>query len=108
DLYVRYEQAFPNVDVAVDLGYSQLAYRHADNRDSPLVRGELIWRASERSRLVVVASDQFTDAANTAISDVGGTAIPDQVLIGGETLTAAVYRERRVALGYAYDGTRAA
>ena len=108
DLYVRYEQAFPNVDVAVDLGYSQLAYRHADNRDSPLVRGELIWRASERSRLVVVASDQFTDAANTAISDVGGTAIPDQVLIGRETLTAAVYREQRVALGYAYDGTRAA
>lgn len=108
DLYARYERTFPNVDVAIDLGYSQLVYRQMDNRTNPLVRGRLAWRASERSSLVLLASDQFTDAANTAISDVGGTAIPDQVLIGGETLTAAVYEEQRVALGYTYDGPRMA
>lgn len=108
DLYVRYERVFPSFEVGLDLGYSRLDYRHTGHRSNPLARGELTWHPSERSSFTLFAADQFTDAATAAINDVGGeTTIPDRALISGDTITAAVYRQQRIALGYAYDGTRA-
>ncbi len=109
DLYARYEQSFPNLDLGVDLGYSRLDYRQTGSRSNPLFRAELAWRASERSRFTLFAANQFSDAADAAISEVGdagGTLIPDRVLIDGGTITAAVYEEQRVELGYAYQGAR--
>lgn len=110
DLYMRYERTFPNFNLGVDLGYSRLDYRQTANRTNPLVRAELAWRPSERSSFTLAAASQFSDAADAAIRegvDVGGTSIPDRVLIDGGTITAAVYEEQRIALGYAYRGTRA-
>lgn len=107
DLYARYERTFSNGDLGVDLGYSRLDYRQTGHSSNPLVRGEFAWRPSERSSFTLFAANQFNDAATAAFSDVGGAAIPDRVLIEGETITAAVYREQRITLGYTYDGTRA-
>ncbi|WP_222564832.1 surface lipoprotein assembly modifier [Novilysobacter antarcticus] len=107
DLYARYERTFPNFDFGVDVGYSHLNYRDADDRSNPLVRAQLAWRPSHRSRLTLFAANQFADAAYTAISDVGTTSIPERVLIDGRTITAAIYEEKRVALGYDYRGERA-
>ena len=107
DLYARYERTFPNLDYNVDLGYSRLDYRDAGGRSNPLVRAELAWRPSQRSRLTLFAANQFADAAYTAISDVGRTSIPERVLIDGQSITAAIYREQRVALSYDYRGDRA-
>jgi hypothetical protein len=110
DAFARYTQLLNRFDLELDLGYSWYQPDVGSDRTSPLVRGLVGWRASERSRFDLVATRQFSDTAEALLGQVGGVGtvptVPPLVIIGGETVDSATYEETSVEFGYAYNGVR--
>jgi len=110
DAFARYTQLLNRFDLELDLGYSWYQPDVGSDRTSPLVRGMVGWRASERSRFDLVAARRFSDTAEALLGQVGGAgtvpSLPPLVIIGGETVDSATYEETSVEFGYAYNGVR--
>ena len=108
EAYASYSRRFNRFDTLLDAGYARLDYDDAPSRNSPLLRAELGWRPSERSRFSVSAANQFSDAADNALNAIAGAeqGIPDSVLVGRSTITPSAYEERRLNLAYEYTGVR--
>lgn len=110
DAFARYTQQLNRFDLELDLGYSWYQPDVGSDRTSPLVRGLVGWRASERSRFDLVAARRFSDTAEALLGQVGGVGtvptVPPLVIIGGETVDSATYEETSVEFGYAYNGVR--
>lgn len=108
EAYASYSRRFNNFDTLLDAGYARLDYSDGQTRNNPLLRAELGWRMSERSRFSVNAANQFSDAATSALSAIGGAevGVPDSVLTGRSTITPSAYEERRINVGYEYTGVR--
>lgn len=107
DLFARYERDFARFDMTVDAGHSRIEYVAGGSEDNPLLRGEFGWHVGARSRVSLVALEQFSDAAGV-VEDAGtATAIPDSVLVASSSsFQSSAYRERRYSAGYDYAGTR--
>jgi hypothetical protein len=110
DAFARYTQMLNRFDLELDLGYSWYQPDVGDDRTSPLVRGLVGWRATERSRFDLVATRRFSDTAEALLGTVGGDGtvptVPPLVIIGGETVDSATYEETSIEFGYAYNGVR--
>ena len=109
DLFARFEREYNILSLSADAGYSRAAFDGGARHSGPLLRAGLVWRPSERSRFAVDGAKQLSDAATTFLGDVmvpgaPGGRIPRDILIGTEIVTAAVYEERSVAIGYTYTG----
>jgi hypothetical protein len=109
-LYGRYTRNWTKLDLTTDLGYSWLRFSGNVNedRDDPLGRVTLDWRASPRSTLTGSATYQFSDAASGMMvppSEIGNT-IPSNIATGDATTTSQPYLERRFSFGYAWKGER--
>ena len=109
DLFARYARTLANFELGFDGGYSRLSYRDGPgSRSEPLLRANADWTPGERHRLSLSASQQFSDAATEALVAIGedATATPGPLLVGDAVVNASPYRERRIALGYTFTGTR--
>jgi len=104
----RYTRNWTKLDLTADLGYSWIDYsgNTVDNRQDPLGRAKLDWRASERSTFSGDVAYQFSDAASDMMDIVIGSTIPTSIATGDATTTSQPYLEKRVTLGYAYRGER--
>lgn len=108
DAYLRYEHNYAKFDLAVDAGYSRLEYKVGEDRSNPLVRADLGWRPTDRSRFAVSAASEFSDAASDNLAQIDGDAqIPGNVQTGDTTVTSSVYEINRLSLAYTFTGTRA-
>jgi len=109
DAFARYARELARFDLAFDAGYSRLAYADSqDRRSSPLLRADLGWRPSERSRFGIALSQQFSDAAIDAMRGVDTSqGVPGAELVGNMVVTSSAFKQRRLALDYAYTGDRA-
>ncbi|WP_394696773.1 hypothetical protein [Pseudoxanthomonas japonensis] len=108
EAYASYNRRFRHFDMLLDGGYARLDYKDGQARNNPLLRAELGWRPSERSRFSVNAANQFSDAATSALSAIAGAApgIPESVLVGRSTITPSAYEQRSLNLAYEYTGVR--
>ncbi len=108
DLFARYTRLLAHFDLGVDLGYSRIDYRGAENTSEPLARVDIGWNATSRSRLALHAASQFLDTATDALSGVGTLAetVPENIITGTTVINASPYRTRRLELAYTYAGAR--
>lgn len=107
DAFGRYWSQLRDVEMTIDLGYSQLKYEGARGDESlPLARANFNWRVSPRSTLDLAMNYEFSDAAENMIL----TDNVDEVTIGNPIgnptvpIVAGVYKERGIRLGYAFTG----
>ncbi|HEY0504052.1 MAG TPA: outer membrane beta-barrel protein [Lysobacter sp.] len=116
DAYVTWNRNLANIDLEVRAGYSWIELTDFNTKDdAPLFRTVLTWRASPRSTLDMGLYYQYSDAAQDIISQTNPTgtpapgdpvvqppaADPTDVTIGPD-----LYKQRRVEIGYRYDGDR--
>jgi hypothetical protein len=111
DLFARYAQTLSRFDLGFDAGLTRIVYERGIDRGrtEPLLRADIGWRPSASSTLTLLLSKQFSDAATDALTgaDPGVVTIPGSVPIGSAVINASAFEERRVALDYAYAGSRA-
>jgi hypothetical protein len=107
EAFVGYRQQLRRLDFQVDLGYALLDYKDGEDRSNPLLRAELGWAATERSRFSLAAASQFSDAASSALARIGeNVGVPPAIVTGSSTITPYAYEERSAAADYAYTGER--
>jgi hypothetical protein len=107
EAFATYRRQYARFDMQLDAGWSRLDYDDGESRDNPLLRAELGWTPSERSRFRVDASNQFSDAATSALDTIGGTGgIPASVMTGTSRVTASAYEVLEIGAGYEYTGVR--
>lgn len=109
DTFATWNRNLANFDLEVRLGYTWIELTDFGTKDdAPLFRTVLTWRASPRSTLDVGMYYQFTDAAQDLIeqSDAIGTPNVGQPPSDNITITPDLYRQRRVDVGYRYNGER--
>ena len=111
DAYVNYTSTLASVDIRVDAGSSRLEPRNPNfsSDSSPLLRGNVDWRASPHSVFSGYISYQFADATQNLIFNTGdpGTTVTTPTPDPNLSINAGVFSQRRVELGYTYNGTRA-
>lgn len=114
DAYATWNRNLSNIDIEVRAGYSWIELTDFNTKDdAPLFRTVLTWRPTSRSTLDMGVYYQFSDAAQELMTDVtdptsvpttpGGapTVDPTDVTIGPD-----LYRQRRVDVGYRFNGER--
>ena len=107
NVYGRYTRKWTKVDFVGDLGYSWLKYSGLlEDRDSPLARGALTWRYSDRSTFGLDFAYQYSDAATDMMTGADITTIPTNIATGEATTTSQPYLERRLGGSYFYAGER--
>ncbi|GAA5076049.1 outer membrane beta-barrel protein [Lysobacter panacisoli] len=117
DTYFTWNRNLANLNLEMRAGYSWIELTDFNTKDdAPLFRTVLTWRASPRSTLDAALYYQFSDAAQELMTDATSpTGVP---LEGGPitppaspdpsdvTIGPDLYRQRRVEIGYRYDGDR--
>jgi len=107
ELFASYSRTYRRFDLLVDAGYARLDYDDGQTRSRPLVRAELGWSPSSRSRFYVNLADQFSDAATSSLDAIDTTGgVPTSVLVGDRTITASAFEQRSVMAGYEFQGER--
>ncbi|MDI9240373.1 outer membrane beta-barrel protein [Lysobacter sp. LF1] len=114
DTYVTWNRNLANINLEVRAGYSWVELTDFNTKDdAPLFRTVFTWRPTSRSTLDMGVYYQFSDAAQELMADVadpsvgptapGGapTVDPGDVTIGPD-----LYRQRRVDIGYRFNGER--
>jgi hypothetical protein len=110
EVFARYSRTLNRFDIAVDAGYSRLAYRRdfpgqASSRSDPMLRTALTWRPNASHRFDANFSSEFSDmAANSLASD--DAEFPSEVVTGDTVVNASPFLVRRIGTEYAYDSTR--
>jgi hypothetical protein len=112
DVFGRYSQSLTHLDMALELGYSLLESEDGGNRTSPLIRGQVGWRPSERSTFNALVERRFSDTAEGLIETGGGDgtvpSLPPIIIIGdNDAINALTYEETHAEIGYTYAGARA-
>lgn len=105
--YAGYRQTLARVDLDASFGYSRLDFDGGGDVGGPLARAAFDWRANERNTLGIAFAWQYSDAVSAlaegaAAFDLGLGGIG----IGGEAISAEVYRERRLEANHLFHGTR--
>src|SRR5690606_34908536 len=67
EAFAGYRHAFRRFDMQLDAGYAYLDYEAGESHGAPLLRAELGWSSTERSRFSVALANQFSDAATSAL-----------------------------------------
>lgn len=107
EAFAGYRQALRRFDLQLDAGYARLDYRDGQTRSEPLLRAELGWSPSERSRFSMALANQFSDAASSALESIGETTgVPAWVGTGSSTVNPYAYEQRSLTLDYTYGGPR--
>lgn len=107
DAFVSHTRQNARLGMSVDLGYSQLDYQDRPDRSAPLLRAELTWQASARSRFALIGWNQYSDTASAALYAIdAGVEVPDMLPVGSVVVGASQYKEQRVTLEYGFDGAR--
>lgn len=107
DAFARYERDLANFDLRLDLGWSQLDYDDGESDSNPLIRTDLGWNPSARSRYTLTAWSQFSDVATDVMTTLTpGAEIPVRLPIGDVVVSSSQYEERRIALSYEFTGER--
>lgn len=108
EAFASYSRQFNRFDMQLDGGWSRLDYADGRSEDNPLLRAEMGWQPSERSRFNLNAANQFSDAATSALDQIGSTTgIPASVMASDTTVTASAYETTVLGGGYEYTGVRA-
>jgi len=110
DAYFGYTRELESLNFGIDLGYTRLEITDTNEREgSPLLRGNVEWKATPRSTFNADFSQQFADAADDLVTRAGnleGSIISDvraaDVLVGP-----SVFRQKQIEVGYQYTGERA-
>lgn len=107
EAFAGYRQMLRRFDLQLDAGYAYLDYKDGQTRGEPLLRAELGWSPSERSRFSMALANQFSDAASSALDSIGETTgVPAWVATGSSTINPYAYEQRSVTLDYTYSGPR--
>lgn len=122
DAYFTFQRKLPRLRVKADVGYTELKPEGpGDNSSSALLRASVDWSPRGRHTFTGRADYQIADAAQYLIrrsSDLANetyasTVTSSELLDNYDTLGngslvigAEAYRERRVDVGYRYDGDR--
>lgn len=114
ELYARYFSKLREIDIDAALGWSRLNFdsRNIPSESSPLARLIVNWHATQRSTFGIVASRQYSDAAEGLMRQPAQNAIETGGGINGGTNTgnavvnAQVYEERRAEVNYSFRTER--
>lgn len=107
EAFVGYRHVLRRFDMRFDAGYARLDYDDGEGRGTPLLRAELGWSPSERSRFSAALAEEFSDAAISALAEVGeATGVPTSVATGTTTINAYAYELRSMVVDYTYSGER--
>jgi hypothetical protein len=107
EAFATYRRQFRRLDMQFDGGWSWLDYDDGQSHDHPLLRANVGWNPSERSRFHASAASQLSDAATAALERIGGTeGIPESVITGSTRVTASAYEIRELSGGYDLTGVR--
>lgn len=111
--YVGFGMERPAFSLDLAVGSSRLdPWIGGTSGDTELLRGNLYWRATPRSVLSAGWRSGFSDAAEYLVAhgqDLDAPAPPDLRLLEFPVhIGAGAFRERRVEMGYRFDGERLA
>jgi hypothetical protein len=109
DAYLGYASSLASVDIELEAGYSQIKPRNYDgDSSSPLFRSNVEWRVAPRTILSAGFLYEFSDAAQNLIIRRDPTDLPpvDDTLDPGLQIGPQTFRQRRVMLGYYFNGER--
>lgn len=109
DLFARYERDLAQLRLHVDAGWTRLDYDDGGSVDEPLVRLDLAWTPTARSRYSLLASSQLSDASRdiTGLPSGGPDGqIPTGIPVGEVSPTSSHSKERRLEAGYEFTGVR--
>lgn len=122
DTYFSYQRRLPAMTFKADLGYTRLTLTGVEGTASaPLLRSAFDWRISSRAAFTGRLDYQFADATDSLIrrsselaSETYSSVLTSTELldlydrVGNYNLVVSsdAYRERRIALGYRYNGDR--
>ncbi|HYM86765.1 MAG TPA: outer membrane beta-barrel protein, partial [Pseudoxanthomonas sp.] len=98
-----------SVDIELEAGYSRIEPMNYDgDSSSPLFRGNVEWRVAPRTILSAGFLYEFSDAAQNLIVRREPTDLPpvDDTLDPGLQIGPQTFRQRRVMLGYYFNGER--
>ncbi|SEL09754.1 uncharacterized protein, PEP-CTERM system associated [Pseudoxanthomonas sp. GM95] len=111
ELLAGYVSELAHFQVDLGLGWTQLDFKESSmpTASGPLQRMTVNYRPSERSTFSLSAAREYSDAAQdlllqAPIGILEGTG--RGVDVGGTTVDAQVYRERRFRLAYTYEDDR--
>jgi hypothetical protein len=118
-VFGRYKRTLAKFDLTGDLGYSWLRYSSSEpglDRESPVMRADVVWHLAPRDTLTLDASYQFSDAASGMLANIGtpppldatggAPTIPADVALGNATISSAPYLEKAISLSYGYQNER--
>jgi hypothetical protein len=109
ELFASYGRDYRRFDLQLDAGYALLDYDDGEDRSRPLVRAELGWNPTTRSRFYLNLAEQFSDAATSSLDAIDTTGgVPTSVITGDRTLTASAFEQRSAMAGYEFQGSRLA
>jgi hypothetical protein len=109
EMFASYARNYRRFDLLVDAGYAHLDYDDGESRGRPLVRAEIGWNPSTRSRFSVNLANQFSDAATSTLDAIDtSSGVPTSVITGNTTVTASAFEQRSVMAQYEFQGTRTA
>lgn len=108
DAFVRWHSRLPHLEWNLSLGGSRIDLdRGLGERNEPLLRASLDWRASERSTFSLAVGRELSDVAQDLMTDprliATGAA---RVNPGSSTIGSQLFLEKRVAAAYAFRDPR--
>ena len=109
-LYARYLSRLAHLDLDLALGGSRVSFSQQwPDHSGALARATIAWRIDPRNTLQLTGADQLADA--TANLTQSPELTSDQltmptIVVGRTVISPAVFRDRSLGLGYAYQGPR--
>lgn len=109
-VFGRYTHAWNKVNLSSDVGYSWLRYTgnaaSVFDRDDPLLRTDVSYRATDRSTFSANLAYQYSDTGSGLLqgNQIGNT-VPAQIATGNASVTSAAYVQRRLGAGYTWTGS---
>ena len=109
-LYARYLSRLAHLDLDLALGGSRVNFSQQwPDHSGTLARATIAWRLDARNTLQLTGADQLADA--TANLTQSPELTSDQlttptIVVGRTVISPAVFRDRSIGLGYAYQGPR--
>lgn len=109
DTYLRYEREGARLERAGEIGWTWIEYDRSDDISGLRALAEATWALSSVSTLDAALATQYTDSAQDLILQQPATSLGRPLPLTDArrtTVTADVFEERRLELGYARQGDR--
>lgn len=110
NLYGRYQSRLAHVDLDLALGGSRVAFSQGwPGHSGILARASIAWRMDARNTMQISGIDQLADATADLVQSpalASAELTNPTILVGRTVISPAVFRDRSVSVGYAFQGPR--